>query len=161
MHRKKTDFFYYTCCTPETTTAIIKYLSTRGKLEDDDQLFTMSKAAINQAFRYYNDKLDFGRIDSHRKFHPHGLRKFFATQLTLAGVHNEDIDRLLGHKVKSVLSKYSYANKNIKTQYLKGMEYLKIKEDTEEVKQLKKRIKELEEIIANKNKQIAQLEGLE
>jgi len=42
----------------------------------------MTKPAINQAFRYYNDKLGFGKIDSHRKFHPHGLRKFFATQLT-------------------------------------------------------------------------------
>lgn len=160
VHRKKTDFFYYTCCTPECTTAIIKYLNTRDDIEDEQLLFTMSKAAINQAFRYYNDKLNFGKIDSHRKFHPHGLRKFFATQLTIAGVHNEDIDRLLGHKVKSVLSKYSYANKNIKTQYIKGLEYLKIREDTEEVKRLKQQIKKLEEIIANKNKQIAQLEGL-
>ena len=160
VHRRKTDFFYYTCCTPETTTAIIKYLSTRGQLEDEDLLFTMTKPAINQAFRYYNDKLEFGRIDSHRKFHPHGLRKFFATQLTLAGVHNEDIDRLLGHKVKSVLSKYSYANKNIKNAYMKGIEYLKIREDSEEVKQLKQQIAELEQIIINKNKKIAQLEGL-
>ena len=160
VHRRKTDFFYYTCCTPETTTAIIKYLSTRGQLEDEDLLFTMTKPAINQAFRYYNDKLEFGRIDSHRKFHPHGLRKFFATQLTLAGVHNEDIDRLLGHKVKSVLSKYSYANKNIKNAYMKGIEYLKIREDSEEVKQLKQQIAELEQIIVNKNKKIAQLEGL-
>lgn len=160
VHRKKTDFFYYTCCTPETTTAILRYLSTRTDIKDEDMLFTMSKAAINQAFRYYNDKLNFGKIDSHRKFHPHGLRKFFATQLTIAGVHNEDIDRLLGHKVKSVLSKYSYANKNIKTQYIKGIEYLKIKEDSEEIKQLKQQIKELETIIANKNKKIAQLEGL-
>lgn len=160
VHRKKTDFFYYTCCTPETTTAIIRYLSTRADLDDDELLFTMTKPAINQAFRYYNDKLVFGKIDSHRKFHPHGLRKFFATQLTLAGVHNEDIDRLLGHKVKSVLSKYSYANKNIKSQYLKAIEYLKIEEDSEEVKQLKRQIKELEEIIINKNKKIAQLEGL-
>lgn len=160
VHRAKTDFFYYTCCTPECTTAILKYLSTRGKLKDEDPLFTMSKPAINQAFRYYNDQLNFGKIDSHRKFHPHGLRKFFATQLTLAGVHNEDIDRLLGHKVKSVLSKYSYANKNIKNAYMKGIEYLKIKEDSEEVKQLKQQIKELEQIIINKNKRIAQLESL-
>ncbi|MDO5826162.1 MAG: site-specific integrase [Methanosphaera sp.] len=160
VHRRKTDFFYYTCCTPETTTAIIRYLSTRTDIDDDELLFTMTKPAINQAFRYYNDKLGFGKIDSHRKFHPHGLRKFFATQLTIAGVHNEDIDRLLGHKVKSVLSKYSYANKNIKSQYMKGIEYLKIEEDSEEVKQLKQQIRELEEIIVNKNKKIAQLEGL-
>jgi hypothetical protein len=43
---------------------------------------------------------------------------------------------------------------------LKGIEYLKIEEDSEEVKQLKQQIKELEEIIINKNKKIAQLEGL-
>lgn len=82
VHRRKTDFFYYTCYTPETTTAIIRYLSTRADIVDDELLFTMTKPAINQAFRYYNDKLGFGKIDSHRKFHPHGLRKFFATQLT-------------------------------------------------------------------------------
>ena len=105
-------------------------------------------------------KLEFSRINNHQKFRPHGLRKFFATQLTIAGVHNEDIDRLLGHKVKSVLSKYSYANKNIKNAYMKGIEYIKIREDSEEVKQLKQQIKELEQIIANKNKKIAQLENL-
>ena len=82
VHRRKTDFFYYTCCTPESTTAIIRYLSTRADIVDDELLFTMTKPAINQAFRYYNDKLGFGKKDSHRKFHPHGLRKFFATQLT-------------------------------------------------------------------------------
>jgi hypothetical protein len=43
---------------------------------------------------------------------------------------------------------------------LKGIEYLKIEEDSEEVKQLKQQIKELEKIIINKNKKISQLEGL-
>lgn len=43
---------------------------------------------------------------------------------------------------------------------MKGIEYLKIKEDSEEVKQLKQQIKELEQIIINKNKRIAQLESL-
>ena len=43
---------------------------------------------------------------------------------------------------------------------MKGIEYLKIREDSEEVKQLKQQIAELEQIIINKNKKIAQLEGL-
>ncbi|MBQ6220837.1 MAG: hypothetical protein IJJ47_13980, partial [Methanosphaera sp.] len=66
---------------------------------------------------------------------PARIKKVLCNTIDHSGVHNGDIDRLLGHKVKSVLSKYSYANKNIKSQYLKGIEYLKIEEDSEEVKQ--------------------------
>lgn len=107
--RAKTNYFYYTCCSPEATMAIVKFLKSRSKIDHDDKLFNIDKAGLKAVFNRLNDKNQFGKIAPRINFfHSHALRKFHATTI-------EDVDlanALQGRKSNSI--KESYFKKNPK-----------------------------------------------
>ncbi len=107
--RTKTNYFYYTCCSPEATMAIVKFLKSRSKINHDDKLFNIDKAGLKAVFNRLNDKNQFGKIAPRINFfHSHALRKFHATTIEDVDLANE----LQGRKSNSI--KESYFKKNPK-----------------------------------------------
>jgi hypothetical protein len=107
--RAKTSYLYYTCCSPEATMAIVKFLKSRSKIKKDDKLFDVNNSGLKAIFNRLNDKNRFEKIGPHTNFfHSHALRKFHATTI-------EDVDlanALQGRKSNPI--KESYFKKNPK-----------------------------------------------
>lgn len=50
LKRIKTDKYYYTFCSPETSSAIVKYLKTRSDLKLEDKLFDFTSSQLFSKF---------------------------------------------------------------------------------------------------------------
>lgn len=117
--RGKTKYDYFTFCSPEATSYIARMLY-KMDAKPDDMLFKMSKATFRKIFSRLNDKCGFGYTSSgtRRKFHAHGLRRFFASQLAGTQVNGMMIDSLiiewmLGHKIPAVQEAYYKKNPDL------------------------------------------------
>lgn len=119
LKRIKTDKYYYTFCSPESTTHIIRYLKTRKNLKLDDKLFDISSSTLTTKFQEINDKLGWGFKGKHRFFRSHTLRKFHASNI---GLTAEYIDALQGRGKNEVHDTYIKTNpKKLKEIYKKAM----------------------------------------
>lgn len=114
--RGKTKYDYFTFCSPEATQYIARMLHKRDA-SPEEPLFNVSMATFRKVFSRLNDKCGFGYTSSgtRRKFHAHGLRRFFATTLAGTQIHGMMIDSLviewmLGHKIPSVQEAYYKKN---------------------------------------------------
>lgn len=171
MYRVKTDHYYYTCCSPETVQAIIKYLKTRKNLKRTDKLFEFgSNISLLKIFQRINDKMGWGKVNYYNFFHPHALRKFNATMVEDIGFANT----IQGRKSDTITETYFKRNpKRIKEKYIEHLPNLTINKTktysikTEEYKTLEKELKakdikhrELEERLAiqeEQNRKIVEL----
>lgn len=70
MLRLKTNYHYYTCCSPETSSAIIEFLELRKTISLEDKLFRYSKGSILSMFQRYNEKMGWGKVKG-RSFFVH------------------------------------------------------------------------------------------
>lgn len=144
--RAKTNYLYYTCCSPEATIAIVKFLKSRPKIEIDDKLFDIDKAGLKAVFNRLNDSNGFGKIAPRVNFfHSHALRKFHATTI-------EDVDlanALQGRKSNPI--KESYFKNNPKrlreryTPYLNKLMINRVETFSIESEEYQKVIKQLED----------------
>ena len=135
LKRIKTNKYYYTFCTPEATSYIVKYLKSRSKLNKSFKLFDYSSSAVTAKFREINDSNGWGFRGRYRFFRPHALRKFHASNISLPA---ETVDELQGRgksevhdayiKSKPEALKKSYKNKMANVCILKREE---INEDDE------------------------------
>jgi site-specific recombinase XerD len=147
--RIKTNYPYYTCCSPEATQMIIKYLKTRTNLKNTDKLFDIHKETLGRFFQRINDNLGWGKVNNNVFFHSHALRKFNATVI-------EDRDfanTIQGRKADSISEAYFKNNpKRIKERYLEYLPKLTINKtiinriDDEGHKKIKKLEKEKEDL---------------
>jgi len=103
LKRIKTGKFYYTFCTPEATSHIIKYLKSRPDLKKSSKLFDYSPSAITTKFREINDSNNWGFKGNYRFFRPHVLRKFHASNINLS---SEVVDELQGRGKSEVHDAY-------------------------------------------------------
>lgn len=130
--RQKTDTPYFTFCSPEATHYILLYLHHRlmnkGISSLDERLFDVGTDALTTNFRRLNDKCEFGWMrDTHRYFHSHALRKFFATSLLGAGVSELTIDFLEGRSISGVHGAYFKPSpKQLRQVYINALEYITI-----------------------------------
>jgi len=113
--RAKTSYLYYTCCSPEATMAIVKFLKSRSKIKKDDKLFDINNSGLKAIFNRLNDKNQFGKIGPRTNFfHSHALRKFHATTI-------EDVDlanALQGRKSNPIKESYFKNNpKRLRERY--------------------------------------------
>lgn len=153
--RIKTNYLYYTCCSPEATQSIIKYLKTRSDLKPEDSLFDIKNNSVIQFFSRLNDLNGYPRLGEMRFFHAHALRKFHATQIEDIGLANA----LQGRKSNSIIESYfkknpqrlrerylEHLNKlminKVETFNIKSDEFLRLEKDN---KQKEQRLNELEE----------------
>lgn len=161
MVRIKTNYPYYTCCSPETVKYILKYLKTRKRLKKTDRLFQIDPPGITKAFQRINDKNNWGMVNHYGFFHSHGLRKFNATVIEDIGFANT----LQGRKADNITETYFKHNpKRIKEKYLEHLPKLTINKtvvntvDSEATKELREELKAKDDIINNMNQRLTRLE---
>ena len=143
LYRKKTHYPYITFCTPEATKKIVTYLRYRIHkqypfstvrpscgVNPEDKLFHFQSEVINKHFIRLNDRLGWGWNGSSRFFHPHALRKFFATELLKSDMDSMTIDFLSGRKISSTHEAYFKADPmKLKQKYMSFMNNLLINEE--------------------------------
>ena len=107
LKRIKTDKYYYTFCSPEASSAIVKYLKTRENLQLEDKLFDFTSSQLFSKFQDINDTMKWGFKGKYRFFRSHSLRKFHASNI---GLSSEYIDALQGRAKSEVHETYIKIN---------------------------------------------------
>lgn len=116
IFRKKTNFFYYTCCSPEAVTKIclmLKERLNRKQINNTDLLFDITGSYAMELFREMNDRLGFGFVGNWRYFRIHTLRMRFQTELVKAKMDTHYYQHMLGHSFNSVDSVYIKIDPNV------------------------------------------------
>ena len=107
LKRIKTDKYYYTFCTPQSSSCIVKYLKTRGHLNHEDPLFDFTGSQLFSKFQDINDKMEWGFKGKYRFFRSHTLRKFHASNI---GLSVDYVDSLQGRSKNEVHEAYIKTN---------------------------------------------------
>jgi len=107
LKRIKTNKYYYTFCSPEASSYIVKYLKTRKDLKLEDSLFDFSYSQLFSKFQEINDKMKWGFKGKYRFFRSHTLRKFHASNI---GLSAEYIDALQGRSKNEIHETYIKTN---------------------------------------------------
>jgi len=116
MLRVKTQKPYYGMCNPETTQAIAKSWIDRNITDIDIPLFRQNKNWVSNHMGKINDMLGFGKAGGFRRFTPHTLRRFNATNLSGADLTSEEqmkvrmIDELQGRSMTDTQDRYIKTN---------------------------------------------------
>lgn len=132
LKRQKTNKYYYTFCSPEASSEIINYVSSRTvKLTPETPLFDVSQQMFSIYFREINNKLGLGTLDNRRaKFTSHMLRKFHSTSLWNEKVSVEIVDTLQGRGKDQTHSSYFWENPlKLRELYIDHMDCLTINLD--------------------------------
>ena len=134
LERVKTNKFYYTCCSPEATNAVISWLLKRYDLGEtlhlDTRLFPLTKSKYTFRYSQLNKKLGLGFVGKYGKFRSHALRKFHASNL---GCGADLIDELQGRGKSQVHEAYIKDKPDkIKEEYMKYMKNILINTAVEE-----------------------------
>ena len=124
LKRIKTSKYYYTFCSPEASTYIVKYLKTRKNLKLSDKLFDFTPSKLLLRFQEINDKMGWGFKGKYRFFRSHTLRKFHASNI---GLTAEYIDSLQGRSKNVIHETYIKTNpKKLKDIYMSVMDNVMI-----------------------------------
>ncbi len=107
LRRIKTDKYYFTFCSSEASSYIVRYLKSRSNLSLEDKLFPFSSTLITSKFQKINDYMNWGRRGYYRFFRSHVLRKFHASNIGLAA---EYVDSLQGRQKNLVHDAYIKSN---------------------------------------------------
>ena len=112
IKRQKTNKYYFTFCSPEASKYIIKYLSTRKFLKEEDMLFDINLYYFNKYFNDINNELKLGKIGPYNRFRSHMLRKFHASSLYNSNnnLSLDEIDALQGRSKDSTHASYFMEN---------------------------------------------------
>ena len=124
--RLKTDYLYYTCCSPEASNRIISELVNRydmGNLNLDDYLFDMTDGQLLYFFRRINKKYNWGKVGTFDFWHSHALRKFVAIAIEDKSL----VDAIQGRRRDTITEAYFIHNPySIKEMYLKVMHKVRV-----------------------------------
>lgn len=107
LRRIKTDKYYYTFCSPEAASEIVRYLQIRSDLKLNDPLFDFTPSTLLTRFQEINDQLGWGFKGRYRYFRSHTLRKFHASNI---GLSAEYIDSLQGRSKNEIHETYIKTN---------------------------------------------------
>ena len=136
---------YVTFATPEAKRVLKQYLDSRrrrkGELSNDSKVFGCDVRAIGMRWTRLLKKA--GMAEKGRTFyklHFHTLRKFFRTNLELAGVSKSFRERLLGHKGEYLDESYFKPQMQLLLkEYRKAVPQLTILEPVGEYEEIRKR----------------------
>ena len=121
------DKYYYTYCSPEASSEIIKYLQTRPGLRFKDPLFDIPPSTLLTRFQEINDNMGWGFKGKYRFFRAHALRKFHASNI---GLSAEYIDELQGRSKNMIHETYIKTNpEKLKSIYKSAMKNVMISEE--------------------------------
>ena len=107
LKRIKTDKYYYTFCSPEASTYIIRELLYRNDIQLEDPLFNLTENQVLTYFQNINDRMKWGKIGRFRFFRSHVLRKYHASNIDLSP---NIIDELEGRSKNIVHEAYIKSN---------------------------------------------------
>lgn len=153
--RSKTNYPYYTFCSPEAVQAIATYLLSFKKIRTNYPIFKMDPKSMTNAFKLMNNTCNFGKKNGRNFLTSHKLRKFFATQLIKEGLDFLIIEWMLGHSINKTTEAYFKADpEHLKKQYIKvvnavSVHNIKVHDvTTKEYMDMKNKNKDLSERIA-------------
>ncbi|MBQ6344622.1 MAG: site-specific integrase [Methanobrevibacter sp.] len=130
IKRQKTNKFYFTFCSQESSKAIVDYLiNERSDLKYEDPLFNLNLYYWNKYFNNINNELNLGKVGEYNRFRSHMLRKFHASSLYNEdnGLSLSEIDALQGRSKNNTHSAYFMENpNNLKKKYVKILDALLI-----------------------------------
>lgn len=132
IRRQKTNNYYYTFSSPESTEAIIYHLlNTKKTLDIKKNLFETNERYFHVMFKEINDKLKLGKVGYYIRFRPHMLRKFHASNLYKGtnenGLNMDTIDALQGRSKDKTRSSYFIEDpESLKQDYIKAMNKITI-----------------------------------
>lgn len=133
LRRKKTNKYFVTFNTHETSIAIINYLQSvidKKELHNSDRLLPVSETYFTIKFEEINDSLGLGKAGTYNRFRGHMLRKFHASNLKKAGMSRDEINVLQGKSNGRVDDVYFFEDENkLYNDYLKYMHSLLIYTD--------------------------------
>lgn len=131
IRRQKTNKYYCTFSSPESTAEIINYLITIKKtIKNTDKLFRINSDYFARNFKEINNKLKLGKRGTYNRFRSHMLRKFHASQLYNDGLSLEEVDALQGRtKNRTHQSYFMEDPKNLKEKYIQHLDCLTINLD--------------------------------
>lgn len=163
----KTRITHISFSSHESSLYIIQMLQERLIKEDltpEDSLFGIKPDTISKNFSTLNNKLGMGWKTTRRHFHPHALRKFFATTLTSNDVDFLSTEFLLGHTLTNVQSSYYFANpERLRNKYVHIMDKLTFTMHFEIVdvdSREKRELEELRRYRVESNERIRKLEEM-
>ena len=160
MHREKTDYDYYTCCSPEASQAIIDLLLSKPIVKDDDPLFYLSYGGIGKAFQRANHKHNWGKVKNYFYFSSHRLRKRHASI-----IENENLANFLQGRKPDRIKETYFLNRpeRVKEEYVRHINKLTINETnfkdiySEEYQELLEENKRLQEQVDAQKQEISEL----
>lgn len=132
IKRQKTNKYYYTFSSPESTKAIIYHLlNTKKPLALDKNLFETNDRYFHEMFKGINDKLKIGQVGGYARFRPHMLRKFHASNLYKGndknGLDMDTIDALQGRTKDKTRNSYFIEDpRSLKEDYIKAINKITI-----------------------------------
>ena len=125
---KKTGIQHITYSSNESTYYITEYLKDRQtmqKITPEDTIFNVQANTITHNFQKINKQLHYGEKEGRAYFHPHALRKYFATTLVSNDVDYLATEFLLGHQLSGSSRAYYFANpERLKNKYMRVMDHL-------------------------------------
>lgn len=181
VFRRKTRIQYTTFCTPEAMDAINNYLfdeysKERPPADPETSLFVpfqkfknntglIARNSIARYFQKINRKMGWGKSGRYVFFHPHTLRRFFATTLTANRIPELYVHWFLGHKADPVTDAY-FKPAALKEEYRRVIPYLSIEKVNvrtltderlqsleDENKQIKEDLEHFKKMLSDKQKQ--------
>lgn len=107
LKRQKTNKFYTTFSSPESTSEIVYYLlGEERELKLNSQLFKITATHFNNSFTKINNQLGLGKRGTYNRFRSHMLRKYHASQLYNDGMSMDEIDELQGRGKDTTRTSY-------------------------------------------------------
>lgn len=150
IKQQKTGIPYITFCSDEASRYLVDYLlelSRRKMITRDDHLFGVRPDAVSKRFLRLNKKFDLGLLETRCRFHPHALRKFFATTLTNHDCDFLSVEFMLGHRLDRIREAYYKADpERLKMKYRMYMEHLTFTQEIEVRDVTSTELEELEEL---------------
>lgn len=145
MVRQKTDYPYYTCCSPEATNMIVRHLLKQKNFKLTNKIFNIKRDSISVAFNRMNKHNGWDKKPNNINFfHSHGLRKFHSTAIEDIGFANT----LQGRRADIITETYFKHNpERIREKYLEHLPKLTINKtiinsvDSEVTKELREELK--------------------
>lgn len=135
LRRQKTNKYYTTFSSPESTAEIIHYLVIEEReLTNSSPLFEITGTHLNNTFGKINNKLKLGKAGSYNRFRSHMLRKFHASQLYNDGLGMDEIDELQGRGKDQTRTSYFMENPlRLREKYIEHMGAVTINLDVEKL----------------------------
>ena len=127
VKRIKTNKYYYTFCSYEACSAIVKYLLSESNVNSSDKLFNRHPQTISTNLTKYNNILGLGKVGYYSRLRTHMLRKFHSNQLYNDGMDINLVDALQGRSKTKIRSSYFVENpKFLKKSYEDHLDVLLI-----------------------------------